>query len=68
MDERFGLGGDNKHMGNRLDSVNSGMNQLANKANASRLQSLLFIVVCLVAAIRHYRVGGVHVLPPWPRV
>ena len=41
----------NKHMGNRLDSVLEDEAQLANKANASRLQSLLFIVVCLVAAI-----------------
>ena len=36
----------NKHMGNRLDSVLEDEAQLANKANASRLQSLLFIVVC----------------------
>ncbi len=56
----------NKHMGNRLDSVLEDEAQLANKANASRLQSLLHCGV-LGCRHRHYRVGGVHVLPPWPQ-
>ena len=41
----------NKYMGNRLDSVLADEEKLADQANASRLQSLAYIVICLLVSI-----------------